>query len=521
MFPYRVVSISLTCFSFLLILVVGVCPCWLLFSSDMGPMNFGIWTVCKGIACKNLPPRTSVLDSSRGFMLVGIITAIFATLCCLDSFLRQASKFFPETNVWAMTCFTAGVCGLISSVTFLVFVLNSPQQPQVQQKYNWAFYMSWAVGPAFALSVFPGLAEKLNFKRLTKVLTCLSLLTELLALVSPYWMEVVSPGFEASVGLWNICLNWFCSKLPMGTVAFEVTKALMTLSTLLGFIAVCSVLTSFHTFRKYRLAAVTNLLTGIVTLASVLVFRVSFSTSGPFHPELNRRHSWSFYVGCVASFLFLLSVAPGLAEKLNFKRLTKVLTCLSLLTELLALVSPYWMEVGSSGFETSVGLWNICINWFCKTIPVGSSGGRAAAPVAFEVTKALMTLSTLLGFIAVCSVLTSFHTFRKYRLAAVTNLLTGLILLINILLFGLSFSKIAAAFHPEMAARRGWSYYVACLAFFLFLLSGLLSLITHMKSSGTPTEHLNQVAPKWGRPWPASMVQMHQDQPRQELPSPV
>ncbi|CAM4697970.1 unnamed protein product, partial [Caretta caretta] len=213
--------------------------------------------------------------------------------------------------------------------------------------------------------------------------------------------------------------------------------------------------------------------------------------------------------------------APGLAEKLNFKRLTKVLTCLSLLTELLALVSPYWMEVGSSGFETSVGLWNICINWFCKTIPVGSSGGRAAAPVAFEVTKALMTLSTLLGFIAVCSVLTSFHTFRKYRLAAVTNLLTGLILLINILLFGLSFSKIAAAFHPEMAARRGWSYYVACLAFFLFLLSGLLSLITHMKSSGTPTEHLNQVAPKWGRPWPASMVQMHQDQPRQELPSPV
>ncbi|CAM5175967.1 unnamed protein product, partial [Eretmochelys imbricata] len=154
---------------------------------------------------------------------------------------------------------------------------------------------------------FPGLAEKLNFKRLTKVLTCLSLLTELLALVSPYWMEAGSPGFEASVGLWNICLNWFCSKLPMGTVAFEVTKALMTLSTLLGFIAVCSVLTSFHTFRKYRLAAVTNLLTGIVTLASVLVFRVSFSTSGPFHPELNHRHSWSFYVGCVASFLFLLS----------------------------------------------------------------------------------------------------------------------------------------------------------------------------------------------------------------------
>ncbi|CAM5175964.1 unnamed protein product [Eretmochelys imbricata] len=132
-----------------------------------------------------------------------------------------------------------------------------------------------------------------------------------------------------------------------------------------------------------------------------------------------------------------------------------------------------------------------------------------------------MTLSTLLGFITVCSVLTSFHTFRKYRLAAVTNLLTGLILLINILLFGLSFSKIAAAFHPEMAARRGWSYYVACLAFFLFLLSGLLSLITHIKSSGTLTEHLNQVAPKWGRPWPASMVQMHQDQPRQELPSPV
>ncbi|CAM4624805.1 unnamed protein product [Lepidochelys olivacea] len=103
----------------------------------------------------------------------------------------------------------------------------------------------------------------MNFKRLTKVLTCLSLLTELLALVSPYWMEVGSPGFEASMGLWNICLNWFCSKLPMGT--------------------------------------------GIVTLASVLVFRVSFSTSGPFHPELNRRHSWSFYVGCVASFLFLLS----------------------------------------------------------------------------------------------------------------------------------------------------------------------------------------------------------------------
>ncbi|CAM4697984.1 unnamed protein product [Caretta caretta] len=160
MFPYRVVSISLTCFSFLLILVVGVCPCWLLFSSDMGPMNFGIWTVCKGIACKNLPPRTSVLDSSRGFMLVGIITAIFATLCCLDSFLRQASKFFPETNVWAMTCFTAGVCGLISSVTFLVFVLNSPQQPQVQQKYNWAFYMSWAVGPAFALSGKQGQGQR-------------------------------------------------------------------------------------------------------------------------------------------------------------------------------------------------------------------------------------------------------------------------------------------------------------------------------------------------------------------------
>ncbi|EMP23815.1 hypothetical protein UY3_19121 [Chelonia mydas] len=177
-----------------------------------------------------------VLDSSRGFMLVGIITAIFATLCCLDSFLRQASKFFPETNVWAMTCFTAGVCGLISSVMFLMFVLDSPQQPQVQQKYNWAFYMSWAVGPAFALS-------------------------------------------------------------------------------------------------------------GIVTLASVLVFRISFSTSGPFHPELNRRYSWAFYVGCVASFLFFLSMAPGLAEKLNFKRLTKVLTCLSLLTELLALVSPYWMEV--------------------------------------------------------------------------------------------------------------------------------------------------------------------------------
>ncbi|XP_044847814.1 uncharacterized protein LOC123352124 isoform X2 [Mauremys mutica] len=214
-------------------------------------------------------------------------------------------------------------------------------------------------------------------------------------------------------------------------------------------------------------------------------------------------------------------MSPGLAEKLNFKWITKVLSCLSLLTGLLALVSPYWMEVDSPGFKTNVGLWNMCINWFCKNIPVGSGAGPTSAPVAFEVAKALMTLSTLLGFIAVCSVLTSFHTFRKYRLAAVTNLLTGLLMLLSILIFGLSFSKIATAFHPEVEAHRGWSFFVACLACFLFLLSGLVSLITHTQCCETPTEHLNQVAPQWGSLWPGSTAQIHQNQPCQDLPPPV
>ncbi|XP_039368980.1 uncharacterized protein LOC120390402 isoform X2 [Mauremys reevesii] len=200
----------------------------------------------------------------------------------------------------------------------------------------------------------------------------------------------------------------------------------------------------------------------------------------------------------------------GLAEKLKFKQTTKALSCLSLLLELLVLVSPYWMEVESPGFETSMGLWNICLSLSCSKLPMGT--------VAFEVAKALMTLSTLLGFIAVCSVLTSFHTFRKYRLAAVTNLLTGIVMLVSVVVFGVSFTSISEPFHSEMRFRHGWCLYVGFLASFLFLLSALVSLITHIQGNKTPTQSLNQG--QQGGLRPGSTARLHEDQPRPEPPPP-
>ncbi|XP_075764028.1 uncharacterized protein LOC142819626 isoform X2 [Pelodiscus sinensis] len=98
------------------------------------------------------PELGGMLDASRGFLLLGIIFAFISALCCFNSFLRQASKFFPETNVSAMTCFTAGALGLLGSVTFLVFEIHVPPHPEIKHTYDWAFYLSWAVGPAFALA---------------------------------------------------------------------------------------------------------------------------------------------------------------------------------------------------------------------------------------------------------------------------------------------------------------------------------------------------------------------------------
>ncbi|XP_075764027.1 protein NKG7-like isoform X1 [Pelodiscus sinensis] len=152
MFPYRAVNICLNLFSFLLFLLTGACPYWLLLSSEVGTLHLGIWSLCKGNFCKSLPARSSMLDASRGFLLLGIIFAFISALCCFNSFLRQASKFFPETNVSAMTCFTAGALGLLGSVTFLVFEIHVPPHPEIKHTYDWAFYLSWAVGPAFALA---------------------------------------------------------------------------------------------------------------------------------------------------------------------------------------------------------------------------------------------------------------------------------------------------------------------------------------------------------------------------------
>ncbi|XP_075764011.1 uncharacterized protein LOC142819623 isoform X2 [Pelodiscus sinensis] len=203
---------------------------------------------------------------------------------------------------------------------------------------------------------------------------------------------------------------------------------------------------------------------------------------------------------------------PGLAEKLNFRKMTKVLSCLSLLTELLALVSPYWLEISSHGFETTIGLWNICLNWFCRKLPTGS--------VTFEVVKALMTLSTLLGFIAVCSVFISFHSFHKYRLAAITNSLTGLCTLASVLTFRVSFTKISEPFHPEMKPQRGWSFYVGCLAGFLFLASALLSLITYIQCPNTPLHSRSQVSPQQDRPQRPVTLQQPPPSAQPQLPPP-
>lgn len=54
------------------------------------------------------------------------------------------------------------------------------------------------------------------------------------------------------------------------------------------------------------------------------------------------------------------------------------LSFLGLLLQLLALVTPHWAGVGTHEFETSVGLWTLCMGRTCTRLPPGR--GEIPAP---------------------------------------------------------------------------------------------------------------------------------------------
>ncbi|XP_039178642.1 uncharacterized protein LOC120298721 [Crotalus tigris] len=151
-----------------------------------------------------------------------------------------------------------------------------------------------------------------RYKFFSRIFCCVGLVCLFTALLSPFWLTIIQPDFPINVGLWNICKNHTCRKLAGNTKILLLTRSVMSLSTISGLIAVACVLFTKSSLKHSKWPLITNLFTGVITLIMMVLYGLSLKSNGFLgHPAPVTTNpiyiSWSFVMGCFASFLFLLN----------------------------------------------------------------------------------------------------------------------------------------------------------------------------------------------------------------------
>ncbi|KYO28617.1 hypothetical protein Y1Q_0013907 [Alligator mississippiensis] len=129
--------------------------------------------------------------------------------------------------------------------------------------------------------------------------------------------------------------------------------------------------------------------------------------------------------------------------------------------------------------------------------------GTTFDPATFELAKGLLTVSAILSFVAVSSILTSCCRLPRFKVGAVANTLTGLIGLSGLAMLGVTVSPLPNTFHPSVRPQLDWSFFAALTGSLAQLLSGLFCLITYLSSPQTPLTTDSTAGPD-ATPWPGS-----------------
>lgn len=145
------------------------------------------------------------------------------------------------------------------------------------------------------------------YRLVTQILGCLGLILLSITLFTPNWMMIMCPYFNFTMGLWSICVNKTCTKLVVYSVTFEIYRALMITTVIIGMMAVA---TSFvPILRRYQLPVITNVSTGLLSLIFMLTYGQWISMrlllDGLGFPLL-AYFSWSFLLGCLGCAMFML-----------------------------------------------------------------------------------------------------------------------------------------------------------------------------------------------------------------------
>ncbi|XP_033014626.1 uncharacterized protein LOC117052008 [Lacerta agilis] len=149
----------------------------------------------------------------------------------------------------------------------------------------------------------------------------------------------------------------------------------------------------------------------------------------------------------------------------RYKFFIRIFSCVGLICLFISLLSPFWIEIFHKNSVTNLGLWNICTKRRCRKIRLNSN--------TLTATRILMSISTIFGLVAAACTLLSSTTLRLSKLPAVTNLCTGIISLVTMVLYGTSISPNSTFDSPVPYTTSqkilSWSFVIGCLACFLFL----------------------------------------------------
>ncbi|XP_019351886.2 protein NKG7 isoform X4 [Alligator mississippiensis] len=219
------------------------------------------------------------------------------------------------------------------------------------------FRLGWAVGPLFLLAGAanllsqcpactcaggaldpsrssrcpgPGRGSRMVLLQwVRQVLPVLSLALLLLVAGAPGWLRLRSELGPAALGLWALCADGACLRLPPGPGLLDVSRGLMLVSLLAAFIPVLCLLGPvarfFGRFFAVSMASyITSLVAGVVSLLAMGSFALWASRTPP-HPLVARAYGWAFYLGWASCPTCLLSGMTGLIAHRSLSASTIIL----------------------------------------------------------------------------------------------------------------------------------------------------------------------------------------------------
>nr|XP_020663121.1 uncharacterized protein LOC110086515 [Pogona vitticeps] len=172
------------------------------------------------------------------------------------------------------------------------------------------------------VSIFQWLRMKLYHRATTTTSTCLSFVLLVVSLLSPTWLEMITPKADMSLNpvVHKLCINAACSQLDGSSDVFKASRILLILTTLAGFIAAFSLLISCRCTRCYGrplnmlVSSAASFATGVLGFVAMTLYTVD-STQKELSSIDSLHFTWSF---CLAWMVFCLFIINGFFSLLTY-----------------------------------------------------------------------------------------------------------------------------------------------------------------------------------------------------------